>query len=181
MSKGNKVGAVTAWNEVKALSSDWENNRVLQRLDQRIFAMPEKAPTPPPAAPPEDPIQTTGGDRPDTTVSGEIATPEQPERPTPVAPDSVVQSITGKWESFAKTPPFQRPATEKAKPLVTETDRLLRENRLHANHLGLLQTNLKRVLDNVNWDDYDHMGVDNNYGHLYALNYKIEQLLKKTQ
>lgn len=178
MSAGNRAGALTAWAEVQSLERDWADNRVLQRLDQRILAIPEKPSTPPPAG--------TDTIRPDATkttaVPGKTATTDPKGQTQSPANEEKAAEITNSWRSFAGINPTQRPNSQRVKPMVEKTDELLK-NSLSQYQLKSLSQQVKQALglEIVDWESSDFMSDENNFGHLYALNYKIEQLMKNNR
>jgi len=181
MSAGNRETTINAWREVRSHIPDWEANRVLQRLDQRIMAMPEKPPTPQPAAPPVPDTYRPGATE-GKAVLGPTSTMLPTQQTQSPANEEKAAEITNSWRSFAGINPTQRPNSQRVKPMVEKTDELLK-NSLSQYQLKSLSQQVKQALglEIVDWESSDFMSDENNFGHLYALNYKIEQLMKNNR
>ena len=176
MSAGNREGTINAWREVRSHMPDWEANRVLQRLDQRIMVMPERPPTPPPAETPgPGPEQISL--EPEATEGKAVLGPTSTYGPSPTIPlDERVKKIDTLWrQSFNDI--GLTPNSLKVRQVAIDTDLLLQE-KLTRKQMYNIKNLIQQAKTRITWGAADFMSDENNHGHLFLLDYKIEQLLK---
>lgn len=174
MQTGNRKDAAAAWGQVQRLNPDWADNRVLQRLDQRVMAMPELASVPPSTSPLPKPEQLVTTET--KPVLGETTTMEQP---PPVPLGKRLGDNKNQWAIIPRDTDRKQNSTEMRR-LALETEKLLDE-KLSPSELNNIQFSIQNAINAFSWDNSALMDHDNNYGHLYALDYKIEKLLEKAQ
>lgn len=166
MSQGNKEEAAAAWKGVTTSVSDWGSNRVWWRLDQRIFDMPATS-----AA--STTVEEPGQDEVDSS------TPPTTDEEMPTGgSDFSLQDSIDQWRRIS---PYEALTSEQVRSLVKSTDRTLHAgslDRLNREHLKTLLEEVERVvkIGKAKQSDANYLDENDNYGHLYALKYRIETI-----
>lgn len=168
MSAGNRERTINAWREVRSHIPDWEANRVLQRLDQRIIVMP---PVTRPGLEPEAPETKTTLGPTSTLEKPDFQNLERPKATTPQTFDEIDRS----WYSV-KNNLIDKP--DNVKKIVRATENLLDSN-LTVEQLVKLQKHVDDARSLLTRTSSDFRSDENNYGHLYVLMLKINNTIKK--